>query len=1193
MADSSSYSAKDITVLEGLEAVRKRPGMYIGSTGPSGLHHLVYEVVDNAVDEAMAGYCDRIDVTILADGGCEVIDNGRGIPVDTSPRFKNKSAAEVVLTVLHAGGKFGGEGYKVSGGLHGVGISVVNALSERLELQIDLDGKRHYMDFAKGGRVQTKLSVIGKAPRDRTGTTVRFWPDPTIFEEVEFSTRVLLERFQMMAFLNKGLEIRVRDERPDATIEPTTFKYAGGIIDFVKHNNRSKEALFTKVGYFEQAEDDQEVEIAFQWNTGYNTDGIHSFANGINTIEGGMHEEGFKKALTNVVNKYARAKGALKEKDPNLQGEDIREGLTAIISVRLRDPQFEGQTKGKLGNVTIRSLVERATNEKLGDFFEEHPTEANKIVKKSTAAATARRAAQEARKATRRKSALEGAGMPEKLRDCSSRNRDETELFIVEGDSAGGPATQARDPRTQAVLPIRGKILNVERARIDRMLKNNEIQALISAIGAGVGEEFDVDKIRYDKVICLSVAPDEPVLFTDWQGRLSLEPIGPAVDSWLSVGEEVPDAGTVSVDKSDKTPRISPLKKVIRHHYRGLMHKITTAYGRSVSVTAGHSVYTWEFGKLVLRPADELGPGDYVVAPRRLPRPAEPTTEIDLLELFVAHGLTNGLRVEGESVRLLAIAEQRDLNSRAQWLDEERVELPAATWKRLSAARRAEGITLQQMALQVGYKQACSISEWETQRQRPPVGALERYLAVLGEDWPDTAARVSSQFDRWLDESDDSANARWRKVSRSRRLSDVSFESVSMLDRDVQLVPQAYKDRGFDRMLPVTEELCYFLGWYAAEGTTSRNTQVALALGEADDRYLPSIVDAIEHTFGETPRLHIDHRFSSSRKLYFHSANAVRLVKALGLGGRAHEKRLPDLMLNVSEACQLAFLEGYHLGDGSKGFSTPALRFTTVSQDLANGLGYLLGQLGVVASTSRVDRSAAPLSVRDAYYISIAGKAQLSRLEPIWRKAPNADFLRAHAESTRYRKKPAWIEISDDLIGLPVRSNIAIPWDGDVYDLSVADDENFIAGFNGGLLAKNTDADVDGSHIRTLLMTFFFRQMKDLVEQGHVYVAQPPLYSTVVGKEKIYLKDDAAKERFQADNPTHKKDFQRLKGLGEMYWDELQETTIDPQKRTLLRVGVEQAAIADEVFSVLMGDDVESRKHFIQTNATDVRFLDI
>jgi DNA gyrase subunit B len=547
----------------------------------------------------------------------------------------------VVLTVLHAGGKFGGDGYKVSGGLHGVGVSVVNALSERCEVEIDRDGKRHFMDFAKGGKVQTKLKVVGNAPRGRTGTTVRFWPDPTIFDEVEFRAQTLIERLQMMAFLNKGLEIRLKDER-DPEAEVITFRYAGGIVDFVKHVNASKEALFSRVGYLEQSESDMEVELAFQWNTGYNTDGLHSFANGINTIEGGMHEEGFKKGLTNVVNKYARAKGLLKEKDANLLGEDIREGLTAIISVRLREPQFEGQTKGKLGNVPMRSLVERATNEKLGDFLEEHPTEANKVVKKSIAAATARNAAREARNATRRKSALEGAGMPDKLRDCSSRNRHETELFIVEGDSAGGPATQARNPRTQAVLPIRGKILNVERARLDKMLRNNEIQALISAIGAGVGqEEFDVEKIRYDKVIILC------------------------------------------------------------------------------------------------------------------------------------------------------------------------------------------------------------------------------------------------------------------------------------------------------------------------------------------------------------------------------------------------------------------------------------------------------------------------------------------------------------------------------------------------------------------------DADVDGSHIRTLLLTFFFRQMAPLVEHGHVYIAQPPLYSTIVGKDKVYLKDDAAKARFLAENPTHKKEFQRLKGLGEMDWEELRDTTVDPAQRTLLQVSVEQAIIADEVMAVLMGDDVESRKQFIQTNAKDVRFLDI
>jgi DNA gyrase subunit B len=627
-------------VLEGLEPVRKRPGMYIGSTGPTGLHHCVWEVVDNSVDEAMAGFATRIDVILQADGGCKVVDNGRGIPVDVNRQYK-LSGVEIALTKLHGGGKFGGEGYKVSGGLHGVGVSVVNALSKRLVVEVDRDGKRHRMEFHDGGVPKSKLKVVGDAPRGRTGTTVTFWPDPTVFETVEFSARVILERLQMMAFLNKGLEIRFADERPEHESQQVTYRYAGGIIDFVKHVNKTKEALFSKVGYFDGSEDGQELELAFQWNSGYNADGIHSFANGINTVEGGMHEEGFKTALTGVVNRYARSKNLLKEKDDNLVGEDIREGLTGIISVRLRDPQFEGQTKAKLGNTSMRSLVTRVTNEKLTDWLEENPTEANKITKKAIAASQARMAAKKARDVIRSKTLLDGAGMPDKLKDCSSRSREERELFIVEGDSAGGPAVMGRDPATQAVLPIRGKILNVERARLDKMLKNLEIQALISAIGAGVGEEFDVEKRRYDKVIAMC------------------------------------------------------------------------------------------------------------------------------------------------------------------------------------------------------------------------------------------------------------------------------------------------------------------------------------------------------------------------------------------------------------------------------------------------------------------------------------------------------------------------------------------------------------------------DADVDGQHIRTLLLTFFFRQMKPLVELGHVYIAQPPLYSTEVGRDKVYLKDDAAKAEFLAENPNHKKDFQRLKGLGEMDWEELQETTMDPQKRSLLRVTVEQAALADEVMSILMGDDVESRKQFIITNASDVRFLDI
>jgi DNA gyrase subunit B len=501
---SDGYGASDITVLEGLDPVRKRPGMYIGSTGPSGLHHLVTEILDNAVDEAMAGYCTRIDVTILTNGSCRVSDDGRGIPVEEHPKYPGKSAAEIVYTVLHAGGKFGGKGYKVSGGLHGVGASVVNALSKELVLEVDRNNEHYLLKFEDGGKPQGKLKVTGAAPRGRTGTTVTFTPDPTIFDDVDFRAQTILERAQIMAFLNRGLEIRFIDERVGREMKET-FRYNGGIVDYVRHLNNAKESLFRKVGSYEQSEESQEVEVAFQWNTGY-YESIHSFANGISTIEGGMHEEGFRKAITNVVNRYARKRNLLKEKDENLLGEDIREGLTAIISVRLAEPQFEGQTKGKLGNVSIRSLVERATNEKLADWLEENPKEGSQIVAKAVQASRARMAARQARDLTRRKSALDGAGLPGKLVDCSSRDPRECELFIVEGNSAGGSAKDARDPRTQAILPIRGKILNVEKARSDKILRNTEIQALIAAIGAGVEADFDVSKVRYDKIILLADA---------------------------------------------------------------------------------------------------------------------------------------------------------------------------------------------------------------------------------------------------------------------------------------------------------------------------------------------------------------------------------------------------------------------------------------------------------------------------------------------------------------------------------------------------------------------------------------------------------------------------------------------------------------------------------------------------------------
>jgi len=497
---ADSYGAKDITVLEGLEAVRKRPGMYIGSTGLRGLHHLVYEVLDNSVDEAIAGYCTEVSTTIHPDNSVTVVDNGRGIPVDIHEK-EGRPAAEVVLTVLHAGGKFGdGGGYKVSGGLHGVGVSVVNALSERLHLSVERDGAVHEQDYARG-IPQGPLTAGAKT--SETGTTITFFPDPEIFEDLNYDFETLAARMRETAFLTRGLRIKLIDERGGGQRED--FHYEGGIVDFVAHLNAAKDPLHQKTIYFESEDDEGQLEVAMQWNTGYQ-ESVFTFANNINTHEGGSHLSGFRSALTRTLNAYAREKGLLKEKDQNLSGDDSREGLTAVISVKLHDPQFEGQTKTKLGNPPIEGFVKEAVNRKLAEFLEENPADSKRIVTKAIEAARARDAARKARDLTRRKSVLENSTLPGKLADCTVRDPSLAELFVVEGDSAGGSAKQGRDRSTQAVLPLRGKIINVEKARIDKVLANNEIQALITAIGTGVHDEFDIEDLRYHRIVLMTDA---------------------------------------------------------------------------------------------------------------------------------------------------------------------------------------------------------------------------------------------------------------------------------------------------------------------------------------------------------------------------------------------------------------------------------------------------------------------------------------------------------------------------------------------------------------------------------------------------------------------------------------------------------------------------------------------------------------
>ncbi|MBG6191464.1 DNA gyrase subunit B [Arthrobacter sp. CAN_A212] len=523
---TTGYDASDISVLEGLEAVRKRPGMYIGSTGPRGLHHLVNEVVDNSVDEALAGYCDTIKVTLLADGGVRVIDNGRGIPVDMHPT-EGRPTVEVVMTILHAGGKFGGGGYAVSGGLHGVGISVVNALSARVETEVKRQGYVWNQSFADGGKPVGELRR--GAETTETGTTQTFYPDATIFETVEFDFETLRARFQQMAFLNKGLRIVLVDERvieveteeiaessEDGGVSEDTpkhrqvdYMYENGLLDYVNHLNSSKrvDVIHEDVIGFETEDTDRKiaVEVAMQWTSAY-SESVHTYANTINTHEGGTHEEGFRAAMTSLINRYARDKNIIKEKDENLTGDDIREGLTAVISVKLSEPQFEGQTKTKLGNSEAKGFVQRVVTDQLGDWLERNPGPARDVIRKSIQAAQARLAARKARESTRRKGLLESGGMPGKLKDCQSKDPSKSEIYIVEGDSAGGSAVRGRNPDTQAILPLRGKILNVERARLDRALGNSEVQAMITAFGAGIGEDFDVAKARYHKIVLMADA---------------------------------------------------------------------------------------------------------------------------------------------------------------------------------------------------------------------------------------------------------------------------------------------------------------------------------------------------------------------------------------------------------------------------------------------------------------------------------------------------------------------------------------------------------------------------------------------------------------------------------------------------------------------------------------------------------------
>jgi DNA gyrase B subunit len=1434
---TSNYSADQIQVLEGLEAVRKRPGMYIGSTGPRGLHHLVYEVVDNAIDEALAGYCTHIEIDFNANGSVTVTDDGRGIPVDTHSKT-GKSALETVLTVLHAGGKFGGGGYKVSGGLHGVGVSVVNALSEWLEVTVFRDRKEYSQRFERG----TPATELTSKPikEARTGTSVCFLPDTSIFTTgIEFDCDTIASRLRELAYLNAGVKITLTDSRLELLNRENprieTYCYEGGIREYIAYMNNDKQPLHEDIIYTCGERSNVQIEVALQWCTDAYSDTVLGFANNIRTIDGGTHLEGLKTVLTRTLNAIARKRNKLKEGEANLGGENIREGLTAVISAKVPDPEFEGQTKTRLGNPEVRGIVDSLVGEALTEYLEFNPGIADAIIEKAIQAFKAAEAARRARDLVRRKSVLESSPLPGKLADCSTRDPHESEIFLVEGDSAGGcflgstlirladgsektfqeiveeqnqgkehfcytinnsgnigierviharltkqnaqvvqltldngetlictpdhpfmlrdrtykaaaeltpedslmpfhyqlspaenngelkgnqkvwnpgsdqwidthvlannyqlkqredqdrlesqyqsdyartlaslyqiynpsanslkpqkdqtfktfcdryfegdevatrtairnynhrvisiewleerhdvydievphshnfalsagifvhnSAKQGRDRRTQAILPLRGKILNIEKTDDAKIYKNNEIQSLITALGLGIkGEEFDATGLRYHKVIIMSVAGDEPTLVMEDTGKTEFVEIGKFIDECIE-GKRTPERyQVVAFDPVTHATRFRPIKAVIRHGHEEPMYQLTTRYNRQIKVTSSHSVFVYENGEVKLKKGNEIKPGDWLVASRRLPRSTEPQTRIDLLRIFYEAGVTQSLYLQGEDVRKIASRRILAKVEKPELFSETRVELDAQGWQKLIAQRQALGMTQKQLATAIGVKQPITISHWERGINRPILSNFLDYLETIGGNENIVYQTLPSKIDQLLTQDDSSKNARWREVSNYKPFEYFTPSELIKLGDNLKIVPQAHQNKAFDRYLPITSELMWFLGWYVAEGTLSKH-QVSLNLGTKDERFIPELITAIQEVFGETPRRYNDPE-SQGIKLYFHSVAAARLLQAWGLGKKSHEKQIPDLVFSVTEPLQLAFLEGYFLGDGTT--SEANISWTTNSNSIKNGLLYLFGQLGLIASTSEHQpqlNHTAPIQTRYPYYtLTLCGKQQLESCRLIWQRHLGAEKLKTYLQLPT-QKPMDYLPISEDLMGLKVIKAEEIELVGEyVYDFSVDGDENFVCG-TGGLCCHNTDADVDGAHIRTLLLTFFYRYQRELVDQGYIYIACPPLYKVERGRNHQYCYNEQELQEHLRSLPANANyNIQRFKGLGEMMPEQLWTTTMNPETRMIKRVEVEDAAEADRIFTILMGDRVAPRREFIETHAPRLNLTDL
>lgn len=1245
MAVEGAYTADDLQHLEGLDAVRKRPGMYIGTTSSPGLLILAREIYSNCLDESLAGHCDDITVILHEDASLEMIDNGRGIPTGINAKT-GMSGVEMVATSLHAGGKFGGSSYGASGGLHGVGLSVVAALSKRLDITVYRKEHQYDVSFRYGvpgvfrdntpestftpKKGLTKSKQNAAAGYRSSGTRVRYWHDPVIFlQDARLDHRAFKDIVRQTAFLVPTLTVHYEDR----TLEPLDsedFHFSGGVVDLIDYMQSDKKVADTchirGSGQFVETvptPDEQgnmtiqdvervvDVDVAFRWGSGYEHD-VASFVNVVATAKNGTHVKGFERAILATIRKGYEGTRLLKANEAPPILDDVAEGLTAVVSISVPEPQFIGQTKEELGTAGVTKIVQDVVSDGFQRWLDKNKPAARTILEKAANASRARLAARTQREAARRKTALEGASMPAKLVDCRAVGVERSEIFFVEGDSALGSARSARNSEYQALLPLRGKILNVYKSNVSDMLKNAECASIIQVLGAGSGKSFDLDQMRYGRVVLMSVPSEETVLLSDEDGMLRLREIGPYVDKFLEAGIDCPSASTVALDVEGKAARVAALKGIVRHRYQGTMRHLRTQYGRTVSVTESHSVFTYENGEIALRTSDQLKVGDILVAPRQLPEVSRPIVELDVLQLLIDANLTDGVFVTGPSVKEATTsmaAARMAATGGPRYGADKRVKLSQIDRESLTRQRKERGLSQKTIAHALGYAQAISVCEWETGKTRPPLTPFKAYLEMVGAEWPESAVLECSQLAELTSGHDNSRNSRYRSTADMVRLNTLTAEAVGRLGRDVSLTVHARQDRPFSRMLPLTNELCELLGWFAAEGSITKG-RITFSLGADDEAHISELQEMIYKVTGERARVYVspEPRRENGRQLYFYSTIFAKLLKALNVGSSATTKRVPDILFNVRQECQMAFLRGLYLGDGTK--PRVAIRggiplVNTTSRELANGVGYLLSFLGVAGSISR--RQAQPAeyqgqlinSVHDCFTVVACSRNDVRILHPVWWTSPYADVIYSWLASVRFERRGA-IDISPDLMGLPIVSILDEPVDKDVYDLSVSDDESFVAGFGGGVMAHNTDADVDGSHIRALLLTLIARYMRPIIEAGRLYAAMPPLHRIdVLGrqKESIYtytqLEMESTVAKLEKAGKKIKTPVQRYKGLGEMSAEELWETTMDPAIRSVRRITIDDVEEAERMLELTMGSNVENRRNWLIDNSVRVNLEEL